>query len=115
MNEEKLGFFKKELETKLENLRAKYATKDLLEKAKSYAMSDINDIAASEIERSEYFHIREKEISSMGQIEAALKKIEEGDFGVCDSCGEEISEKRLLAYPLTMLCFDCQTEVEDKK
>ena len=64
MNEEKLGNFKKDLTTRLDLLRAKYATKDLIEMAKSDSMSDINDIAASEIERAEYFHIREKELLS---------------------------------------------------
>ena len=47
---------------------------------------------------------RNKKIS---QIENTLKRIELGTFGICISCGEEISEKRLLIDPTVLKCIDC--------
>jgi len=41
------------------------------------------------------------------QVRAALERIESGTFGVCDLCGEEISDGRLEAVPYTGLCIDC--------
>ena len=44
----------------------------------------------------------------MYNIDEAVRKIEEGTYGICEDCGEEISEKRLLVLPAATLCVDCQ-------
>lgn len=46
------------------------------------------------------------------KIELVFQKIEEGDYGYCESCGEEINEKRLLSRPTTEFCLCCQLEEE---
>ena len=46
------------------------------------------------------------------KIEKALKKIDEGTFGVCEECGEEIQVKRLEARPETTLCIRCKEDQE---
>jgi DnaK suppressor protein len=46
------------------------------------------------------------------KIDRALRKIDEGDFGVCEECGEEISTKRLEARPETTLCIRCKEDQE---
>ena len=48
----------------------------------------------------------------MYNIEEAVRKIEEGTYGICEDCGEEISEKRLLVLPAATLCVDCQENRE---
>jgi DnaK suppressor protein len=46
------------------------------------------------------------------KIDEALERINNGTFGICESCGEEISLKRLEARPVTTLCIDCKTRQE---
>jgi DnaK suppressor protein len=48
----------------------------------------------------------------MYNIDEAVRKIEEGTYGICEDCGEEISEKRLLVIPAATLCVDCQENRE---
>ena len=48
----------------------------------------------------------------MHNIDEALRKIAEGTYGICEECGEEISEKRLLVLPTASLCVDCQENKE---
>lgn len=48
----------------------------------------------------------------MYNIDEAVRKIEEGTYGICEDCGEEISEKRLLVLPAATLCVDCQESRE---
>jgi DnaK suppressor protein len=51
-------------------------------------------------------------------MKEALLRIDEGTFGICESCGKRISEKRLMARPVTTLCIECkkkQEEVEKQK
>ena len=45
-------------------------------------------------------------------IDEALRKIAAGTYGICEDCGEEISEKRLLVLPTATLCIDCQEQKE---
>lgn len=46
-------------------------------------------------------------INEIRGIDAALKRIEEGTFGVCVSCGEDISEERLRVVPYAVKCRNC--------
>ncbi|WP_108652771.1 TraR/DksA family transcriptional regulator [Dongshaea marina] len=46
------------------------------------------------------------------ELKLALRRVESDDFGYCDSCGEEISFKRLRARPDSVLCIDCQSAHE---
>jgi DnaK suppressor protein len=55
-----------------------------------------------------------RDMQRLGRIEIALKKIDEGTFGTCESCGELIGEKRLEALPGTDLCVRC-AEVEERE
>ncbi len=48
------------------------------------------------------------------QVEAALGRIEAGEYGECQSCGEEIEPRRLGAKPEAPLCFDCQSRQEKR-
>jgi RNA polymerase-binding protein DksA len=45
-------------------------------------------------------------------VEGALRRFQEGRYGVCEECGDEIPVERLKAVPATVLCIDCQRELE---
>lgn len=75
-------------------------------------LPDEMDLASSEGMQSFEFRLRGREKTFLGKIERALKKIEEGEFGVCESCEEPISVKRLEARPETTLCIRCKEEQE---
>ena len=49
----------------------------------------------------------------MNKIEEAIERIDNNGFGMCDSCGEEIGVKRLVARPVASLCIDCKVEQEE--
>ncbi len=76
---------------------------------------DPNDRATQESDRSFELRIRDRERKLINKIKEALERIEEDTFGICEMCGEEISEARLKARPVTTLCIDCKIEQEKKE
>jgi DnaK suppressor protein len=56
--------------------------------------------------------IRDREHKLIKKIKKALDRIENGTFGICESCGEEISIKRLKARPVTSQCIECKSKEE---
>jgi DnaK suppressor protein len=75
-------------------------------------LPDFLDQALSESDTSFVFRIKERESRLTQKIEEALKLIEEGTFGICEECGREISEERLMARPVTTLCIQCKRRIE---
>ena len=73
---------------------------------------DPNDRASLESDRNFELRIRDRERKLIGKMQEALKRIEDGTFGICEKCGGPISEKRLMARPVTTLCIDCKTKEE---
>ena len=76
---------------------------------------DPNDRATQESDRSFELRIRDRERKLINKIREALERINEGVFGICEMCGEDISEARLKARPVTTLCIDCKIEQEKKE
>jgi len=76
---------------------------------------DPNDRATVESGRSFELRIRDRERKLLSKIEEALQRIDDGEFGVCEACGELIGEKRLEARPVTTLCIDCKTIQENEE
>ncbi len=70
------------------------------------------DTASSEINLQFTGRLREREQGLLAKVDTALKKIEDGEFGECMNCGEEIGVKRLRARPVAELCIDCKSEQE---
>jgi DnaK suppressor protein len=70
------------------------------------------DTASSEVGLAFIGRLRERERGLLNKINAALEKIEQGSFGECEQCGEEIGIKRLEARPVAELCIDCKAEQE---
>ena len=73
---------------------------------------DPTDRATLESDRNFELRIRDRERKLIGKIKDALERIEDGTFGICEECGEEISEERLKARPVTTLCIDCKKKQE---
>ncbi len=73
------------------------------------------DRASQEEEFSLELRNRDRERRLIKKIEKTLNKIEEDDFGFCESCGVEIGIRRLEARPTADLCIDCKTLAEMKE
>ncbi len=73
---------------------------------------DEMDTASSEVNLQFTGRLREREQGLLTKIDAALEKIEQGEYGACVSCGEDIGVKRLQARPVAELCIDCKSEQE---
>jgi len=73
---------------------------------------DPTDRAALEADRNFMLRIRDRESKLIKKIKKALDRIETGTFGICESCGEDISIKRLKARPVTSQCIDCKSKEE---
>jgi DnaK suppressor protein len=70
------------------------------------------DTASSEINLQFTGRLREREQGLLAKIDTALQKIDDGEFGECVTCGEDIGVKRLRARPVAELCIDCKAEQE---
>ncbi|WP_199221860.1 TraR/DksA C4-type zinc finger protein [Limnohabitans sp. 2KL-17] len=66
-------------------------------------------------ERQTEFAMNEHETAELGDIEAALERIQAGTFGLCTDCGVTVPANRLTAYPTAKRCIDCQTLVEQRR
>lgn len=76
---------------------------------------DPNDRATQESDRSFELRIRDRERKLLNKVREALARIDDGTFGTCEMCGEDISEGRLKARPVTTLCINCKIEEERKE
>ncbi len=76
---------------------------------------DPNDRASVESDRSFELRIRGRERKLMDKIEEALARIDDGSYGICAGCGEDIAVKRLEARPVAKFCIDCKTRQEQRE
>ena len=70
------------------------------------------DTATETYDRELDYTLEENSEHVLAEIDGALKRIEEGTYGVCSNCGKPIPEARLEALPWATLCIDCQRERE---
>ncbi len=73
---------------------------------------DPTDRASLEADRNFMLRIRDRENKLIKKIKKALDRIENGTFGICEKCGENIRLNRIKARPVTTLCIDCKTKEE---
>ena len=79
------------------------------------AEPDIADRASAESERSLELRTRDRERKLIGKIDAALLRLEEGNYGFCEESGEPISIRRLEARPIATLSIDAQERHERRE
>jgi len=115
MKKKQLNYFKKLLTERLDELlgeanRTVSGMSDFNEN-----MPDPADRATLESDRNFELRIRDRERKLIGKIKEALERIEDGTYGICESCEEYISDERLKARPVTTLCIECKTKQEDEE
>ncbi len=115
MDPERTEYFRALLQSRLDELmsEARSTMTNLSEGEESYA--DPTDRAAAESDLNFLLRIRDRERKLIQKIQEALQRIEDGSFGYCESCGEEIGDKRLEARPVTTQCIDCKSEAEQRE
>lgn len=99
----------------------KHISDDTLKKSQKEASGDISgytyhmaDVATDNYDREFSLGLASNERKSLYELEDALKRIEEGDFGICDGCKGTITKVRLKAVPSARLCIKCQKKKEKK-
>ena len=112
MNSEKMEFFRFMLTQKINDLlgEAEKTVSEMTTGKENFP--DPNDRASLEADRNFELRIRDRERKLILKMREVIQRIDEGVFGVCESCGGPISEKRLMARPVTTQCIDCKTREE---
>lgn len=73
---------------------------------------DAADQCVSSMSRESLFQQSSQRRTVLRKVEAALRRMDEGSFGECVNCGEEIAARRLHALPWTQCCLHCQEQIE---
>src|SRR6056297_3237996 len=103
MEKEQIEEFRKILQDQLDELRreAGRTLSDMTDEKANFP--DPTDRAALESDRNFELRIRDRERKLINKIREAMERIEAGEFGICEECGEEIGHARLKARPVTTL------------
>jgi len=113
MNKKELKRFKEILESRRTEITK--LAEDTKERGLGFSTDDLADevdLASSESEQSMSLRLRDRERVLLKKINKMMEKIEDGTYGICETCGEEIGAKRLEARPVTDLCIRCKEEQE---
>lgn len=99
----------------------KHISDDTLRKSQKEASGDISgyayhmaDVATDNYDREFSLGLASNERQSLYELDDALKRIEDGTFGICDDCKGQITKIRLKAVPSARLCIKCQKKREKK-
>ena len=76
------------------------------------AGNDQADVGSTTFERDHEMSLANNAREMLAQTERALTRIEDGTYGVCESCGEPIGKMRLMAFPRATLCLSCKQREE---
>jgi len=123
LSKKELNYFKKLILKKKDELLdgLKRSLEDTLKKSPREAAGDISgyafhmaDLATDTYDREFSLDLASNERQLLYEIDEALKKIQEGRFGICETCKSSITKSRLKAIPYTRLCLKCQ-EAEEKR
>jgi RNA polymerase-binding protein DksA len=106
---------RKRVEAALENLHEETAGSLSEESGEETAYDNhLADTATETYDRELGYTLEENSGHVLAEIDSALKRIEEGTYGVCTNCGKEIPVDRLEALPWATLCIDCQRGLEGR-
>ncbi|KYC29551.1 molecular chaperone DnaK [Sterolibacterium denitrificans] len=117
MNSKQQAHFRKILQTLKDELLGDVERTVHTMQEEATVFADPNDRASQESDIALELRNRDRERKLIKKIDEALERIEKGEYGYCDSCGVEISLKRLEARPTATLCIDCKTleEMREKQ
>ncbi|MEN9724435.1 MAG: hypothetical protein RJB38_2421 [Pseudomonadota bacterium] len=115
MRKEKLERLKTELLSRRETIAVglRRSTEEWID-SEDLIQADSVDQASADTDRGISVQIRNRDRALLREVDEALRRIENGTFGDCERCGEEISEPRLKANPSTTLCINCKAELESE-
>ncbi len=115
MNDRQLEYFRRKLLVwKQELLDQSAETIDNLQES-ARSVPDLADRASEETDRALELRTRDRQRKLVGKIDAALRRIENGEFGYCDVTGEPISLKRLDARPIATMTLEAQEKHERRE
>lgn len=77
-------------------------------------MTDFTDQSTMESNRDLVLQMNDRDLNLLEEIDRTLGKIEDGSYGTCEECGNEIAEQRLQAHLIVSLCVECKTEEEKR-
>ena len=75
----------------------------------------MSDLGSDAMEREKAFLFASRDGAYLAQLDEALRRIQEGSFGFCRECGEEIPVGRLEAVPTTTICVPCKGKLAEEK
>lgn len=108
MKKSDLKKFRAILEEKRDAIRSSASKKAYWENMENTRRGDFVDQASDDNEVHINIKLRQTDAKLLRAIEAALERIDNGSYGVCTMCGEDISVPRLKAVPWTSLCIECK-------
>lgn len=116
LNEDQLGEFKDLLTSEKERLleKAMHTLKNEIELSKD-DMADEADLASALTDQSLSLRLRGRERTLIEKIDLAIKRIDNGEFGTCIVCEDDIEAPRLRARPVTTMCIACKEEQERRE
>lgn len=115
MNEKNLKYFKRRLSAQLQDLLSgSDCNLDGLNAPDEHHADPIDQAAHITEERFSE-HLCNRSNAAIREIKQALQDIEDGLYGICDLCDEDIPIKRLKAKPMARYCIDCQTQLENEE
>jgi len=116
LNKKERGQFRKLLADKKESITRKL-TETITESKEmaSNVAQDLVDKAETSYTKEFLLSLSDGEREQLLLIDEALKRLEHGEFGVCQVCRKEIGAKRIVALPWTPLCIDCQEKAEEEQ
>ncbi|HYO41019.1 MAG TPA: TraR/DksA C4-type zinc finger protein [Nocardioidaceae bacterium] len=114
---EELAEVRDELDTDRARLRkelnlAEHELHDLMRDAGDGAGNDQADVGSTTFERDHEMSLANNARDMLAQIERAIARIEDGSYGVCESCGQPIGKMRVMAFPRATLCLSCKQREE---
>ncbi|HEU5098443.1 MAG TPA: TraR/DksA C4-type zinc finger protein [Roseiflexaceae bacterium] len=112
----------KGIRTRLEQERASLLSDIDTLSAENQAQQDdygvgnhVADDASEVFTRERNLALRSNTQDLLGQVDAALGRLDEGSYGICARCGQEIPTERLEALPYAIYCISCQSQVEHER
>ncbi|MEH6644890.1 RNA polymerase-binding protein DksA [Sulfitobacter sp.] len=115
MNDRQVEYFRRKLlNWKAELLAGSRDTIEALQDG-TRNIPDVNDRASEETDRALELRTRDRARKLVGKIDAALRRIDEGEFGYCSVTGEPISLKRLDARPIATMSLEAQEKHERRE
>ena len=115
MDQKTLEYFRQFLTDRLNDLLVQADSTVSGMTAQKESFTDPTDRASHEENRNCMLRIRDREHKLIKKIKEALERIDNGVYGICESCEEYITIERLKARPVTTQCIECKTQAEARE